>query len=151
MTTAEKMTHLQTLEKDQAKSVIRGYGYSGDMYFTALKRLQDSFGNPTKLVTSFLQRLNCHPIPTLEQPDSFTVYSNFLTTLVDTFEQLDFQHDIRSTTNVQQALRKLLCGPRSLFPGKTAMLKGRVYLTRNRVDYCSLNVRKCKRYSTKPE
>ena len=35
------------------------------------------------------------------------MYSNFLTTLVDTFEQLDFQHDIRSTTNVQQALRKL--------------------------------------------
>ena len=107
MTTAEKMTHLQTLVKDQAKSVIRGYGYNGDMYFTALKRLQDSFGNPTKIVTSFLQRLNCHPIPTLEQPDSFTVYSNFLTTLVDTFEQLNFQHDIRSTTNVQQALRKL--------------------------------------------
>ena len=107
MTTAEKMTHLQTLVKDQAKSVIRGYGYNGDMYIIALKRLQDSFGNPTKFVTSFLQRLNCHPIPTLEQPDSFTVYSNFLTTLVDTFEQLDFQHDIRSTTNVQQALRKL--------------------------------------------
>ena len=107
MTTAEKMTHLRTLVKDQAKSVIRGYGYNGDMYFIALKRLQDSFGNPTKIVTSFLQRLNCHPIPTLEQPDSFTVYSNFLTTLFDTFEQLDFQHDIRSTTNVQQALRKL--------------------------------------------
>ena len=107
MTTAEKMTRLQTVVKDQAKSVIRGCGYNGDMYFTALKRLQDSFGNPTKIVTSFLQRPNCHPIPTLEQSDSFTVYSNFLTTIVDTFEQLDFQHDIRSTTNVQQALRNL--------------------------------------------
>ena len=107
MTTAEKMTHLQTLAKDQAKSVIRGYGYRGDMYFIAPKRLQDSFGDPTKIVTSFLQRLNCHLIPSFEQPDYFTVYSNFLTTLVDTFEQFDFQDDIRSTTNVQQALRKL--------------------------------------------
>ena len=33
MTTAEKMTQLQTLVKDQAKSTIRGYGYNGDMYF----------------------------------------------------------------------------------------------------------------------
>ena len=77
------------------------------MCFIALKRLQDTFGNPTKIVTSFRQRLNCHPIPTLEQPDSFTVHSNFLTTLVDTFEQLTFLHDICSTTNDQQALRKL--------------------------------------------
>ena len=103
MPTSERMTHLQTLVKDETKTVIRGYGYNGYMYFIALKRLQDTFGNPTKIVTSFLQRLNCHPIPTLEQPDSFTVYSNFLTTLVDTFENLTFHHDICSTTNVQQA------------------------------------------------
>ena len=63
MTTAEKMTHLQTLVKDQAKSTIRGYGYNADMYFIALKRLQDTFGNPTKIVTSFLQRLGSHPSP----------------------------------------------------------------------------------------
>ena len=84
------MTHLQTLVKDQAKSVIRGCGYYGDMYLIALKQLQDSFVNQTKIVTSFLQRLNCHLIPTFEQSDSFTVYSNFFTTLVKTFEQLDF-------------------------------------------------------------
>ena len=77
------------------------------MYFIALKRLQDTFGNPTKIITSFLQRLSSHPSPSLRQPDSFTAYSNFLTTLVDTFEQLNFQHDICSTTNVQQALAKL--------------------------------------------
>ena len=107
MTTAEKMTHLQTLVKDQAKSTIRGYGYNGDMYFIALKRLQDTFGNPTKIITSILQRLSSHPSPSLRQLDSFTAYSNFLTTLVDTFEQLNFQHDICSTTNVQRALAKL--------------------------------------------
>ena len=58
-------------------------------------------------MTSFLQCLNFHPIPTVEQPESFTVYSNFLTTLVDTFEELDFQSVLCSATNVQQALRKL--------------------------------------------
>ena len=56
MTPAEKKTHLQTLVKDQAKSVIRGNGYNGDMYFIALKRLQDGSENPTKIVTFFLQR-----------------------------------------------------------------------------------------------
>ena len=37
---------------------------------------------------------------------------------------------------------------RDLFPRKTAMLKRRLYLTRDRLDYCSLNVRKCKQGST---
>ena len=57
MTTAEKMTYLQTLVKDQTKSVIRGYGYNGDMYVIALKRLQDSFGNQPKLSPLFYNAL----------------------------------------------------------------------------------------------
>ena len=101
------MTHLQTLVKDQAKSTIRGYGYNGDMYFIALKRLQDTFENPSKIVNSFLQRLSSYSSASLRQPDTFTAHSKCLMTLVDTFEQLNFQHDICSTTNFRQALAKL--------------------------------------------
>ena len=69
-------TNYQILVKIQAKSVIRGYGYNGDMKIIALKRLKQTFENQTKNVTSFLQRINWHPISTLERPDSFTVFSN---------------------------------------------------------------------------
>ena len=37
---------------------------------------------------------------------------------------------------------------RRLFPGKTGTVKRILYLTRNRVEYCSLNVRKRKQCST---
>ena len=40
-------------------------------------------------------------------PESYTHLSAFLLTLVDTFQQLGFNHDIHSTTNLNQALNKL--------------------------------------------
>ena len=53
MTRAEKMTHLQTLVKDQANSSIRGYGYNGDMYFIALKRFKTHLEIQLKLSPLF--------------------------------------------------------------------------------------------------
>ena len=45
--------------------------------------------------------------PNLIIPDSDTQFSAFLLTLVDTFQQFGFNHDILFTTNVNQALNKL--------------------------------------------
>ena len=55
MTISEKMTHLQKLISGGAKSLIRGYGCNGAKYDAALQRLENDFGNPTKIVTSFLR------------------------------------------------------------------------------------------------
>ena len=45
--------------------------------------------------------------PTFEQPTSFKDFSKFLSTMVDTFNQICFHHDLQSTANVEQVLKKL--------------------------------------------
>ena len=107
MTNSEKMTHLQKLVSGDAKSLIRGYGCNGAMYNAALQRLENDFGNPTKIVTSFLRRLDTISGPNLRHTRSYKDLANFLQTMVDTFTTLGFQHDLHSTTNVQTVLSKL--------------------------------------------
>ena len=107
MTNSEKMTHLQKLVSGDAKSLIRGYGCNGAMYDAALQRLENDFGNPTKIVTSFLRRLDAISGPNLRHTRSYKDLANFLQTMVDTFTTLGFQHDLHSTTNVQTVLSKL--------------------------------------------
>ena len=107
MTNSEKMTHLQKFVSGDAKSLIRGYGCNGAMYDAALQRLEHDFGNPTKIVTSFLRRLDAISGPNLRHTRSYKDLANFLQTMVDTFTTLGFQHDLHSTTNVQTVLSKL--------------------------------------------
>ena len=107
MTNSEKMTHLQKLVSGDAKSLIRGYGCNGAMYDAALQLLENDLGNPTKIVTSFLRRLDAISGPNLRHTRSYKDLVNFLQTMVDTFTTLGFQHDLHSTTNVQTVLSKL--------------------------------------------
>ena len=107
MSPTEKMIHLQSLVTGPAKLMIAGYGANGDTYELALQRLRENFGNTNRIVNSFLQRLANFKPPNLAQPESYMQFSAFLLTLVDTFEQLGFVHDICSTTNLNTALAKL--------------------------------------------
>ena len=107
MKNAEKMTHLQTLVTGPAKNLISGYGHNGDFYETAIEKLRSNFGKPTKVVSEFLLHLQRLQHPTFEQPTSFKDFSNFLSTMVDTFKKLCFHHDLQSTANVEQVLKKL--------------------------------------------
>ena len=107
MTDAEKLTHLQRLVSGDAKSIISGYGCNGLFYAAALDRLEDEFGNATKIVTSFLRRLDQFTGPNLRHNRSYKDLSHFLQTMVDTFTTLGFKHDLLSTTNLQTVLQKL--------------------------------------------
>ncbi|XP_063728597.1 uncharacterized protein LOC134856162 [Symsagittifera roscoffensis] len=107
MSPTEKMIHLQSLVTGPAKLMIAGYGANGDTYELALQRLRENFGNTNRIVNSFLQRLANFKPPNLAQPESYMQFSAFLLTLVDTFEQLGFVHDICFTTNLNTALAKL--------------------------------------------
>ena len=77
------------------------------MYGAALQRLENDLGNPTKIVTSFLRRLDAISGPNLRHTRSYKDLANFLQTMVDTFATLGFQHDLHSTTNFQTVLSKL--------------------------------------------
>ena len=107
MLDSEKLTHLQKLVSGDAKSQIRGYGCNGSRYDPAIQPMHSEFGNPTKIVTSFLKRLDNFNSPSLRHQRSYKDLANFLRTMVDTFTTMDFQHDLHSTTIVHTVLGKL--------------------------------------------
>ena len=74
---------------------------------TTQQKLENDFGNPAKIVTSFLRRLDHINSPTLRQNRSCKDLANFLQTMVDTFTTLGFHHHLHSTTKVQTVLGKL--------------------------------------------
>ena len=104
---AEKIIHLQNLVSGEPKALIDGYGCNPAMYQYALSRFKSTYGKPDRIVMSFLQRLQTFRQPSTDDPNSITNYANFLSSLVDTFTQLNFLHDIHSTVNLTSALLKL--------------------------------------------
>ena len=118
MSLSEKMIHLQSLLTGEAKHFIDGYGCNGSLYVPALNRLEEHFGNPNRIVNAFLDKLSQFKPPNLTVPESYTQFSAFLLTLVDTFQQLGFNHDIHSITNLNQAFNKLPTPVRLVCPQK---------------------------------
>ena len=106
---SEKMTNLHRRVSRDTESLICGYGYNVSMYNSALQRLENEIGNPTKIVPSFL-RLDdwaTSAAGPLRHNRSYKSFVNFLQTMVDTFTTLGSHHDLYSTTNFQTVLRKL--------------------------------------------
>ena len=87
--------------------VFNRWKYNGKLYVPALNRLVENFGNPNRITNAFLDKLSQFKRPNLTVPGSYTQFSAFLLTLVDTFQQLGFNHDIHSAPNLNQALNKL--------------------------------------------
>ena len=90
----------------EAKYLIDGYGCNGSLYVPALNHLEEHFGNPDRIVNAFLDKLSQFKPCNLFVPEIYYHFSAFLLTLVDTFQQLGFNHDIHSTTNLYQVLKK---------------------------------------------
>ena len=107
MTPSEKMIHLRSLLTGEARALVDGYSRSGDLDTSALHRLREHFGNPKVIVYAFLEKLNRFKSPNLTHPESYTHFSSFLLTMVDTFQQLRFMHELPSTTNLNVTLAKL--------------------------------------------
>ena len=101
------MIHLQFLLTGGAKALVDGYGCNGDLYASAIHRLQEHFGNPKRIVNAFLKKSNRFKTHNLSHPESYTHFSSLLLTTVDTFQPLGFVHDLHSTTNLKVALAKL--------------------------------------------
>ena len=93
----DKMIHLQSLLTGEAKALVDDFGCSGDLYAAAPSRLQEHFGSSMRIVNAFLDKFSNFRNPNLSNPESYTQYSSFLLTLVDTFQQLGFIHDFQST------------------------------------------------------
>ena len=107
MISSENLIHLQSLLTGEAKALLDGYGCNGDLYASALHRFQEHLGNPERIINAFLEKLNSFKSPNLSHPKCYIHFSSFLFTMVDTFQQLGFVHDLLSTTNLNVVLAKL--------------------------------------------
>ena len=107
MSISEKMIYLQSLLVGETKSLIDGYGCIGNLYFPALNHLEEHFGNPNRILNPFLDKLSQFEPHNLMVPENHTQFSVLFLTLVDTIQQVGFNYDNHSTTNLNQALNKL--------------------------------------------
>ena len=107
LTPSEKIIHPQSLLTGEAKALVDGYGCNGDLYASALQRLQEHSRNPKRILKAFLEKLNRPKSPNSSHLQSHTHFSSFLLTLVDSFQQLGFIHDLHSATNLNVTLAKL--------------------------------------------
>ena len=98
MTSPEKMVHLQSLLTGEAKALVDGYCCNGDLYVSAINRLQERFGKPKRIVNAILEKLSSLKAPNLAHTESYKQFSSFRLTMVDTFSH--------STTNLNIALAK---------------------------------------------
>ncbi|XP_064475931.1 uncharacterized protein LOC135389826 [Ornithodoros turicata] len=57
LSNSEKMSYLSSVLKGEAAASVKGLQLTGDMYDTAVKMLQDRFGNPDSLMQFHLKRL----------------------------------------------------------------------------------------------
>ena len=101
------MIHLQSLLTGKATAIVDGYGCNGNLYVSAINRLQNLFGNPKRIVNAFLEKLPNFKAQDPAYTESNTQFFSFLLKMVDTFSQLGFIHDLHSTTNPNVALAKL--------------------------------------------
>ena len=101
-----KKIHLQSLLRGEAAQLISGYDCNRTCYETALLHLKDWVGNPLRIVKFFLDRINSIRSPGLNNRKIYISSWTFLSTLVDTFKELDFVHVISSTTKLSLVLAK---------------------------------------------
>ena len=93
----ENLTYLQTLVFGSAKEATGFHGCNPLFYKTALDELCRRFSHPKHVVKSFISELQKVPAPHISSPSSFKGFSAFLRKLVRTFENLQFDSDLRSS------------------------------------------------------
>ena len=102
-----KIGSVQWLLIGEANTLVEGYGWTRSLYAPALASLEEHFGSLNSLFNAFLETPTHRRYFNLTIPDSYTQMFNFLFTLVGTFHQLQYNHDMHSTTKVNQNLNML--------------------------------------------
>ena len=92
----EKITYLQSLCTDNAKSLIESYGTNSSQYEQAILKLVRRYGNPKYVVSAFIRELEKFDQLILSEPQGFIRYSAFLRKLIHNFELSGYTADLNS-------------------------------------------------------
>ena len=107
ITDTHRITYLQNSVSWKAKQIIESYSCNPAYYETALNELMNHFGDPSVVVSAFINQLESWHDTDSNNKKSFVAFSNFLKRLVQTFEYLGFQADLQSSTLLKKAKEKV--------------------------------------------
>ena len=107
ITDTHRITYLQNSAPGKAKQIIESYSCNPAYYETALNELMNHFGDPSVVVTAFINQLESWHATDSNNKKSFVAISNFLKHLNQTFEYLGFLADLQSSKLLQKAKEKV--------------------------------------------
>ena len=103
----EKITYLQSLCTDNAKSLIESYGTNSSQYEQAILELVRRHGNPKYVVSAFIRELEKFDKLIPSEPQGFIRYAAFLRKLIHNFELNGYTADLNSSNLTRLARSKL--------------------------------------------
>ena len=104
---SEKMSHLETLLTDKARSAISGMSYSGEFYAQAWELLGRKFGRPYLIFDVQLNILRKQQPIGMHDSTAIINYSITISNLVNVLKQYNYEGDLRSSSTLQVAIEKL--------------------------------------------
>ena len=108
MTDTHRITYLQNSVSGKAKPIIESYSCNPAYYERALNELMNQFGDPSVVVSAFINQLESWHTSDSNNKKSFVAFSNFLKRLVQTFEYLGFQPDLQCSTLLKKRKKRCL-------------------------------------------
>ena len=106
ITDTHRITYLQNSVSGKAKQIIELYSWNPAYYETALNELMNHFGDPSVVVSAFINQIESWHTTDSNNKKSFVAFSNFLKRLVQTFEYHGFHADLQSSTLLKKSERK---------------------------------------------
>jgi hypothetical protein len=103
---AEKMNPLKTLLQGKAITAIAGYTFSEKLYQKARETLERRFGQPHVIVGAQLAKLSSYPSVRMHDSKSVIEYAMIVTTFVNVLQELGFDGDLDSASNLNTVVLK---------------------------------------------
>ena len=108
LTDTERLVHLQSCLRGDAREAVRGLLCDGALYGEALTELERQFGNPNHVVRANLRTiLNIAPVRSECDLAALTSLSNTLHCTVSVLHKMHYEADLAATQNLQQVISKL--------------------------------------------
>ena len=105
--TAHNIKYLKTLVTGKAKTAIANLAYCGAMYTETLKTLAKKFSQPQAVVRAYLDNLATYPAVKMHSSESIIGYASTISSLVNVFQSLFYESDLRSASLLNEAVCKM--------------------------------------------
>ena len=107
LTKEEKMAHLKGLVSGKAKIAIAGLVFSGAMYQQAWKSVQRKIGQPNKIVSNQLSKIQTFLAIKHHDSLAFLEFVDSIAAFVGILQQFGYSNDFFLSSKLDTAVKKL--------------------------------------------